>query len=79
MSSSMSLSSTPSVKLGFSELDIAVAKVVVKRLVANGHRKGPSELLVLEPWQLETWWREDAIAFLQEQKAERQKVVAVIE
>jgi hypothetical protein len=72
-------SSIQNVSLGFSELDIAAAQVVVKRLVANQWRKGPSDLLVVEPSALIQWWREDAIAWLREQKAERQgRVVAEI-
>ena len=71
-------SSTPSVTLGFSELDIAIARMVVRKLVENGYRKGPSELLVLEPWQLESWWTEDAIAWLREQKEKRQRAVIEI-
>ena len=71
-------SSIRDVKLGFSELDIAVAKVVVKRLVRNGWRKGPSELLVLHDRQIEEWYQEDAVAWLQEQKERRAKAVLEI-
>lgn len=77
--SSMSSSSTPSVELGFSKQDIQVARAVVRLLVKNGVRKGPSELLVMEDYVLDRWWTEEAIEFLKEQKAARQACIAVIE
>ena len=74
----MSLSSIPDAKLGFSELDIAVATVVVKRMIVNGTRKGPTNMLLVPPSALAEWYREDAISFLRDQKAWRQRVVAEI-
>jgi hypothetical protein len=53
---------------GFSELDIAAATVVVKRLARAGKRKGPPDWLLVEP---RAWWREDAIAYLIERKEGR--------
>lgn len=51
---------------GFSRLDIAVARILVKRLVRSGHRKGPSDYLILMDSELERWWDEEAVAYLHE-------------
>lgn len=72
------ISSTPDVALGFSLEDVMAAKVVVKRLVQNGLRKAPSDLLVLPDRVLEEWYNQDAVRYLQEQKAKRQQPVATI-
>ena len=52
--------------------------MIVKKLVAKGLRKGPSELLVLSDLALEEWYTEEARQFLREQVAERRAVVAEI-
>lgn len=61
--------STPSasdVRVGFSRWDIAVAKVMVRRLIEAGARKGPSDLLLIEGWMYDRWLEEDAVAFLRQ-------------
>lgn len=52
------------------------AKVLVKRLVQSGYRKGPSDLLVLPDHALEQWYTDEAVRYLQERKQERSKPVA---
>jgi len=74
----MSTSSTPDVKISFSKLDIAVAKVIVKRLVKNGWRKGPKDLLILSDSAEEQWYNEEALVYLQEQKELYYKPIAEI-
>ena len=66
---STSPSSIPDVKLGFSRWDVQVAKATVRALIRAGIRKGPSTLLVMEPWMYDAWLEEDAVAFLEEQRA----------
>lgn len=63
-------------RMGWPLLDIMTAKVLVKRLVQSGMRKGPSELLVLSDHALEEWYTDDAVRYLQEQKEKRSKPVA---
>lgn len=75
----LSISSTPDdVKAQFPLMDVMAAKVLVKRLVQSGMRKGPSELLTLPDYLLEQWYTDEAYRYLQEQKAARSKPVAVI-
>lgn len=76
--SSESTFTTPDVSTGFSRLDLAVAKVVVRKLIKAGVRKGPSDLLVIEDLAYEQWLEEEAVVYLREQKARRQAVVAEI-
>ncbi len=66
------------VTLGFSRLDIAAAKVLVRRLVENGHRKGPTDLMVLPAHVVEQWLTDEAVRYLQEQKSVRQRPIAEI-
>ena len=78
---SQSSSSTPrdeGVSLGFSRQEIAAAKVVVKRLVGSQMRKGPTDLLLLPRHHVEQWFNDEAVRYLQEQKAKRSQPVAVI-
>ena len=63
--------STRDVSVGFSRLEIATARVLVKRLVRSGLRKGPSDFLLLSDSALEQWFDEDAVAYLQERYDER--------
>lgn len=72
------MSTTPDVSSGFSRLDLAVAKVVVRKMIQTGARKGPSDLLVIEDLAYEQWLEGEALAYLREQKAQRQAVVAEI-
>ena len=74
----MSTSSIPDVKTSFSRLDLAAAKVVVKRLVQAGVRKGPTEFLVLSDSQVNDWLNEEAERYLREQQVRQQQPVAVI-
>lgn len=73
------LSSTVAGSAGFTRLEIASARVLVKRLVRSGHRKGPSDYLLLSDSVLEKWWDEDAIAYLHEQYAARKAARGVVE
>lgn len=45
---------------------------MVKYLVATGQRPSPKDLLVLSDHALEDWVNEEAVRYLQEQKAARQ-------
>lgn len=56
-------------RMQFPMADIMAAKVVVKMLVLSGIRKGPSDLLVLPGHLLEQWFNDEAVRYLQEQKA----------
>lgn len=49
-----------------SRADIAVAKVVVKKMIRAGVRKGPSDLLLLSDAFLESWYEDDAKRYLEE-------------
>lgn len=64
-------SSTSAGSAGFARLDIAAARVLVKRLVKSGLRKGPSEMLILTDTALEQWYSEEAVAYLHEQAEKR--------
>jgi hypothetical protein len=64
--------STRDVEVGFPRQDVLVAKVVVARLIKNGWRKGPSQLLLLSDSAYDSWLNEEAIAWLREQKQLRQ-------
>ena len=57
---------------GYQRLDLAVARVMVKRLVEAGYRKGPSELLVLPQNEIELWYDQEAVRFLDENLKQRQ-------
>lgn len=77
---SQSTSSTQDegIALGFSRADIATAKVVVKMQVGKGLRKAPTDALILPRHHVEEWFNEEAVKFLKEQKAARQRPVAEI-
>ena len=62
-------SSTVAGSAGFTRLDIATARVLVKRLVRSGLRKGPSEYLLLSDSVIEAWYDAEAITYLHEQFA----------
>lgn len=72
-------SSTNAGSGAFHRWDIAAAKVLVKRLVRSGLRKGPSDMLLLTDSALNEWYNEEAVAFLHEQYARRQAERGVIE
>lgn len=72
------LSSTSAGSGGFSRLDVAAARVLVKRLVRSGLRKGPSDLLLLTDSALDAWYDEDAVAYLHEQAQARKAREGVI-
>lgn len=59
-------------------MDIMAARVIVRKLVQKGLRKGPSQLLVLEDSAYDNWLTEEAVMFLREQKARQQAVIAEI-
>jgi hypothetical protein len=70
---SQSASSTQEgVAAEFPRLDVAVARVVVRRLVKYGLRKPPGNLLILPDHVYEDWLDQEAVRYLQEQKALRQ-------
>lgn len=64
---------------GFKRLDIAAARVLVKRLVRSGLRKGPSDMLLIMDSALEQWYDEEAVAYLHEMAAAAQKRRGVVE
>jgi tRNA(Met) C34 N-acetyltransferase TmcA len=64
----------PKIEMAFSEMDQAVARVVVRLMVKAGMRKGPSDLLIMEDWVLDRWYQQDAIEYLKEQQAKRRGV-----
>lgn len=66
------------VDLGWPLQDIMAAKVMVKRLVGAGYRKGPPDMMILPAHVVEDWFTEDAVRYLKEQKAARSKPVAEI-
>lgn len=74
-----SLSSTSAGSAGFTRLEIASARVLIKRLVRSGLRKGPSEMLLMLDSALEQWYDEEAIVFLHERAAEAKAQRGVIE
>lgn len=65
-------------RMGWPLADIMAAKVLVKRLVQSGMRKGPTDLLVLPDHLIEEWYNAEAVRYLQEQKEKRSKPIAVI-
>lgn len=71
-------STTRDVSLGFSERDMLIAKMLVRKMVRAGIRKPPNELLVISDLAYEQWLREEAVSLLREQKAFRQRVIAEI-
>lgn len=73
---SPSVSSTPDVaNTGFTLMDVMSAKVLVKRLVQSGMRKGPSDLLVLPSHILEEWYSQEAVRYLKEKRGERPTLI----
>lgn len=64
--------------MSFPYQDIMAAKVMVKRLVGAGMRKGPNDLLVIPNAVADQWYTDEAVRYLQEQKEKRSKPVAVI-
>lgn len=79
VSSSKSSSSTNAGSAGFSRLDVAAARVLVKRLVRSGLRKGPSDMLLLSDSALDEWYDDDAVAYLHEAAQKRKDERGVIE
>lgn len=71
VTSSKSSSSTNAGSGGFSRLDIAAARVLVKRLVRSGLRKGPSDMLLLSDSALDSWYDDDAVAYMHEVSAKK--------
>lgn len=72
-------SSTVAGSAGFTRLEIASARVLIKRLVRSGLRKGPSDYLLLSDTALEQWWDEEAVAYLHEQAAAAKARRGVVE
>lgn len=64
-------SSTSVANTGFSEMDLAAARVLVRRLVQSGLRKGPSDYLLLLDSELDRWYAEEAVRYLHEQGQKR--------
>lgn len=56
---------------GFSRLEVATARVVVKRLVQAQMRKGPNNYLLLLNHEVEELWDREAVQYLKEQYAAR--------
>jgi len=52
-------------------MEVASARVLIKRLVRCGLRKGPTEMLILPDFALEQWYSEDAVRYLHEQYSKR--------
>ena len=73
------LSSTDAGSAGFTRLEIASARIVIKRLIRSGLRRGPSDYLILEDHVLEKWFDEDAVAYLHECAQARKAREGVIE
>jgi hypothetical protein len=48
-------------------MDVQVAKVVVRRLVRNGWRKGPTDLLLISDHEYDQWLEHEARSWLKEQ------------
>lgn len=65
------LYSTDAGSAGFTRLEIASARVLVKRLVRSGLRKGPSDYLLLSDTALDQWYDGEAVAYLHEQYSKR--------
>lgn len=63
-------------RMGWPLTQIMSAKVLVKRLVQSGFRKGPSDLLVLSDQALEQWYTDEAVRYLQERKEAHYQPVA---
>lgn len=63
--------STDAGSAGFSRLNIAAARVLVKRLVRSGLRKGPTNYLLLSDHVLEQWYSDEAVRYLHEQATNR--------
>lgn len=79
VTSSKSSSSTNAGSAGFTRLDIAAARVLVKRLVRSGLRKGPSDYLLLTDTALNSWYDDDAVAYLHEVAQKKKDARGVIE
>lgn len=62
----------------FPRLDIAVAKVIVRRLVAAQQWRGPSDLLIISDAGYEDWLEGQAVEYLRQQKRARQQVTASV-
>jgi len=60
------------VELSFPQWEVDIAKIVVRHLVATGKRQCISDLMMLSGPAMEEWFAQDAIRYLQEQKALRQ-------
>jgi len=66
-------SSTSVANSGFSRLDVAAARVLVKRLVEAKLRRGPPDFLILSDHVLAEWYSDEAVAYLHERAQERQR------
>lgn len=66
-------------EVGFREADLAVARIMVRRLVRSGLRKGPSDYLLLSDSALDQWFNEEAKAYLHEMGKQRQGGVLEID
>ena len=67
----LSTSTVPGLS-GMSRLDLAIARMVVKKQVRAGFRKGPSDYLVLPDSEIEHWLDEEAVRYLEENLKGRQ-------
>ena len=76
---SMRTFSTSAGSAGFSRLDIAAARVFVKRLIQSGQRKGPPDFLILSDSVIEKWYDDEAVRYLHEKAQERKAREGVIE
>lgn len=80
--SSQPLSLTPSedgspseekVELGWPRQEVEIAKIVVRHLCMTGKRSCISDLLMLSESATDSWFEQEAIRYLQEQKTLRQE------
>lgn len=62
----------------FPLMDIQVAMVVVRRLVANGWRKGPTDLLLLSNLSYAEWLEHEARLWLKEQVVLRRAATTLV-
>lgn len=74
---SRSTSTTPSAS-GHRREDIAVARVLAKRLISAGQRKGPPDFLLLPDSAVEAWLDQEAIRLLEENGQQKQSGKKVV-
>jgi hypothetical protein len=72
MEPSQSISATQGVELSFSRYDLAVAKIAVRELIARGAWPMPGGTVDLPDHVLDELWEQEAVKYLQLQKARRQ-------